>query len=110
MKNIKHLLWILLLGFFVYYLLPEFANGMSQNDADNFAVMCVILFNSVYAILSGILLTKFNGFKWYYSVIIGIYFIPAVLLNYNSSTIIYSILYMLEYMIGSSIYIRYFSK
>ena len=109
MKN-KSLLWILLIGFLVYYIVPEFANDMNEVDANNFAVLCVLFINSLYALVSGILLTKFNGFKWYYPIIIGIVFIPAVLLNYNMSTIIYSILYMLEFMIGSSVYIRYLSK
>ena len=109
MKN-KSLLWILLIGFLIYYIIPELANGMNEVDADNFAVLCVLFINSIYSVISGILLTKFNGFKWYYPIMIGLLFIPAVLLNYNISTIIYSILYMLEFMIGSSIYIRYFNK
>lgn len=110
MKSFKYLMWVLLVGFFIYYITPEFANGMNDADANNFAAICVLFINSVYAITSGFILTKLNGFKWYYSVIIGILFIPAVFLNYNTGTAIYSILYMLEVMIGSSLYIKYSVK
>lgn len=110
MKSFKYLIWIILIGLFIYYIIPEFANGMSEKDANNFAALSVLFINSIYSIVSGFILTKFNGFKWYYSVIIGILFIPAVFLNYNTGTAIYSILYMLEVMIGSGLYIKYSVK
>lgn len=110
MKSFKYLIWVLLIGFFVYYIIPEFANGMSDKDANNFAAICVLFINSLYAIISGFILTRYNGFKWYYSIVIGLLFIPSVLLKYNVDTMIYTILYMLEVMIGSSIYIKYSVK
>lgn len=106
MKNIKTLILIILIGLFVYYVIPAFANGMNQSNANNFAGLCILFINSVYAIVSGFILTRFNGFKWYYSIIIGILFIPAALLHYNSSTIIYALLYILEAMVGSSLHIK----
>lgn len=109
MKNIKNLILILLVGIFIYYIIPWFANGMNSNDANNFAVVCVLFINSIYAIISGFLLTKFNNFRWYYSLVIGILFMLSVFLHYNLSTIIYTLLYMLEAMVGSSLYIKYFS-
>lgn len=106
MKNIKTLILIILIGLFIYYVIPMFSNGMIESDANNFAVLCVLFINSMYAILSGFILTKINGFKWYYSIVIGILFIPAVLLHYNLSTMIYVLLYILEAMIGSSVHIK----
>lgn len=110
MKNVKNLIFVLLIGIFVYYIIPIFVNGMSEIDANNFAVLCVLFINSIYAIVSSFILAKLNNFKWYYSIIIGILFIPASLLHYNLSTMIYTLLYILEAMIGSSLYIKYWIK
>lgn len=110
MKNMKNLILILLIGVFIYYIIPEFASSMSKEDADNFAVLCILFINSIYAIVSGFMITKLNNFKWYYSIIIGILFIPSALLHYNQSTMIYTLLYILEAMVGSSLYIKYSVK
>lgn len=110
MRNIKILILIILVGFFVYYIVPELANGMNESDISNFAVLCILFINSVYAIVSGFILTKCNGFKWYYPIIIGILFIPAALLHYNLTTMVYTLLYILEAMSGSSLCIKCFNK
>lgn len=107
MKNMKNLILILLIGIFIYYIVPSLAGGMSDSDLDNFAILCVLFINSIYAIVSGFMLTKLNNFKWYYSIIIGALFIPAAFIHYNSSTMIYTLLYILEAMVGSSLYIKY---
>ena len=70
-------------------------------------MICVIFINSVYVITSGILLTKYDGYKWYYAFIIGLVFIPSVVIYYNLITMVYTLLYILEFMIGSSISMRY---
>lgn len=110
MKNVKILILIILIGLFVYYIVPEFANGMNESDIKNFAILCILFINSVYAIVSGFILTKYNGFKWYYPIIIGILFVPATFLHYNLTTMIYTLLYILEAMVGSSICIKYLNK
>ncbi len=107
MKKNRNLLIILLIGVVIYYFVPFLARGMSNTDSSNFGSLCVYFINSIYTIVSGIVLTKNNGFKWYYSFIIGLLFIPASLIYFNKETIIYSMLYILEFMVGSSLYIKY---
>jgi hypothetical protein len=107
MKKTKTFFIILLIGLFVYYLVPLSASGMSNSDSSNFGSLCVYFVNSIYAIASGVILTKNNGFKWYYSFIVGVLFIPASLIYFNKTTVVYALLYVLEFMIGSSLYINY---
>lgn len=107
MKISKSLIITVLIGLVIYYILPLSASTISQNDLNNYSMICVIFINSVYAITSGILLTKYDGYKWYYAFIIGLLFIPSVFIYYNLTTIIYTLLYILEFMIGSSISMRY---
>ena len=107
MKISKSLIITVLIGLVIYYVLPLSASTISQNDLNNYSMICVIFINSVYVITSGILLTKYDGYKWYYAFIIGLVFIPSVVIYYNLITMVYTLLYILEFMIGSSISMRY---
>lgn len=107
MKKSRNLLIIVLIGIVIYYLIPFLGRGMNNTNSSDYGSLCVYFINSIYAIVSGIILTKNNGFKWYYSFIIGILFIPASLYFFNKETMIYSMLYILEYLVGGSLYIKY---
>lgn len=107
MKSKKILFIILFIGFIIYYFIPDFAQNMNEDVANNYASVCVIFINSIYMIASSIVLTKYLGFKWYYPLLIGILFIPSVILYFNYSCIYYVLIYIVEYFFGSSLYIKY---
>lgn len=110
MKISKSFIIAILIGLVIYYLLPLTASTISQNDLNNYSMICVIFINSIYVITTGILLTKCNGYKWYYSFVMGLLFIPSVFIYYNLVTMIYTLLYILEFMIGASIGMKSISK
>ncbi len=110
MQKIEKFLWIILISFIVYDFIPIFAYLMSESAANNYAKICVLFINSIYSLLAGIILTKQDGFKWYYSIVIGILFIPSSILLYNFSTIIFSIVYIVICLVGSLLYYKYSNK
>lgn len=107
MKNKKNLIYTILIGIIIFYLIPTFASNMNKSDANNYAAICIIFINSIYVLISSIVITKFYGFKWYYPLLIIILYIPSVLLYFNISSIYYTLLYGIEYFFGQSIYIKY---
>lgn len=109
MKINKLFLIILLIGIFIFYLIPCFAFNMNGADANNYASICILFINSLYIIVSAILLTKKNGFKWYYMLII-LLFIPSVILYFNKTTLIYILLYIVEYLFSCGLCIKYSNR
>lgn len=103
----KKFIYIILVGLIIYYIIPNFALSMSEEDANNYAGICVIFINSIYVLVSSILLTKYFDFKWYYPFTIIVLFIPSVFLYFNHSSVYYTLLYGIEYFIGCSTYIKY---
>lgn len=106
MKINKKLIIILLIGLFVFYIIPHFAVDMQVEYANNYASICILFINSLYIILTSILLTKYNIFKWYYVILIILLFALSVILYFNIATIVYSLLYIAEYLISRSIYLK----
>lgn len=110
MRINKKLLIILLIGLFIFYLIPYFATNMNEVNANNYATFCILFINSTYVMISSFILTKYCKFRWYYILLIIMLFIPSVILYFNTITIIYSLLYVIEYLIGSSLYIKYINR
>lgn len=102
-KKMIEIFKILGFGLIVYYFIPFFAYGFDQNVANIYAKICVLFVNNVYALISGMIITKKIGFKWYYSFLVASIYIPSALFYYNKDTIIYSILYIIMYIVGTLI-------
>ena len=95
MKKTKLQFILFMLGSIVlFYLIPTIAPLMISRDMSlPFVILTLLIVNPIYSFLSGYIFTKDNGFKWYYSLMIGIIFIPAVFIIYNSSAAVYAIVY-----------------
>lgn len=106
-NKIESILWVIIISFSVFVLTPAFAYLMSESSADNYAKVCVLFINSIYCFLAGIVITKKEGFKWYYSLIIALTFIPAVFMYFNISTIYFVVIYILIELVGSLMYLKY---
>lgn len=102
-EKIKYIIKILVIGIIIYYFIPAFGYGINTDLANIYAKICVLLINSIYAILSGIFVTYKCGFKWYFPALIIILYIPSALFYYNNDTVIYSVLYIIMYIIGTLI-------
>lgn len=108
--RIESILWVMIISFMVFSLIPSFGYLMDDSSADNYAKICVLFINSIYCFTSGIVLTKKEGFKWYYSLVIGLTFIPSVFMYYNIGSIYFSIIYILIVLIGSLMCLKYTRK
>lgn len=104
MQKIERILWIIIISIMVYIIIPLPGFAMSDLWSGIYAKVCVLIVNILYVLLANIILTKKDSFKWYYSVTIGILFIPASILIYDLSTIYFSILYIILGIISSLIY------
>lgn len=49
------------------------------------------------------IITKKCGFKWYYSFLVAFIYVPSALFYYNNDTVIYSVLYIIMYIVGTLI-------
>ncbi len=54
----------------------------------------------ILCLLAGIILGVLAGFKWYFPLVIGILFLPAVYLYFNSTTLVYIPIYAVIGCIG----------
>ncbi len=108
--RIESILWVFIISFSIFSIIPSFGYLMDESSANNYAKVCVIFINSIYCFLSGIVITKNKGFKWYYSLVIGLTFIPSVFMYYNIGSIYFSIIYVLIVLIGSLMYLKYTRK
>lgn len=109
-NRIESILWVMIISFIIFSLIPPFGYLMDDTSADNYAKVCVLFINSIYCFTSGIVLTKKDGFKWYYSLVIGLTFIPSVFMYYNIGSIYFSIVYILIVLVGSLMYLKYTRK
>ncbi|MBO5182906.1 MAG: hypothetical protein J6B64_00755 [Bacilli bacterium] len=107
MQKIEGILWITVISFIVFYLIPICSYALIKPTSDILANIFVLFINIVYSFIIGVVLTKKYGFKFYYSIIIGILFIPSAILVYNLSTIYFAIIYVLIALIGSLLFNGY---
>ncbi len=110
MKINKKFIVIVFIGLFIYYLVPYLAMDMSEGDANNYAALCILFINSIYIITSSVILTKNSKFKWYYLLTVILLFVPSVFMYFNNMTIIYILLYTIEYLFTSNLCMKYFNK
>lgn len=102
-EKVIEVLKVLGYGLLVYYFIPFFAYGFNQSGANIYAKICVLLVNNIYALIAGIIITKKCGFKLYYSFLVAFIYVPSALFYYNNDTVIYSVLYIIMYIVGTLI-------
>jgi hypothetical protein len=105
MKKIKLQLILFIIGSIgLFYLVPSIVPLiLSSEKGFAFAILTLMIINPIYIFLSGYIFTKHNGFKWYFPLIIGVIFIPSILMLYNSSATVYTIVYSVLSYLGSLI-------
>ena len=98
-EKVIEVLKVLGYGLLVYYFIPFFAYGFNESGANIYAKICVLLVNNIYALIAGMIITKKCGFKWYYSFLVAFIYVPSALFYYNNDTVIYSVLYIIMYIV-----------
>lgn len=99
-NTMKKMLPYLLLATLLFYGVPSLAVNIKEG-AKSLMVLGLLAVNTIYCFISGLLFTLRNGFRWYYPILLGILFVPAVTAFYNSSATIYVFAYMLLAAAGS---------
>ena len=102
-QKIKHIIKVLIIGIIIYYFIPAFGYSINMDFANIYAKICVLLVNNIYALITGMIITKKCGFKWYYSFLVAFIYVPSALFYYNNDTVIYSVLYITMYIVGTLI-------
>lgn len=92
-KYLKELL-IILIELLVFYITP-----LTAGPADGMGlVVLIIILTFILAIIMGII--SKNKIKWVYPLLVGIIFLPSVMIYYNESAFIHSIWYIVDSYIG----------
>lgn len=88
----------------LFYLIPSIAPLiLSSNKGFAFAILTLMIINPMYSFLIGYIFTKNNGFKWYFPLLIGLAFVPAIFTIHNSSATVYAVVYTAISYLGSLI-------
>ncbi len=86
---------IFTIGIILFYLIPYAAPKILPNDAGLiFFITSLLIFNSLYSVLSCFSAINMGILKWIMPLCIGIFFIPSIFLFYNESAWIYPIIYV----------------
>lgn len=86
---------IFITGIILFYLIPYAAPKILPNDAGlMFFIINLLIFNSLYIMLSCSVGINMGILKWIMPLCIGILFIPSIFLFYNDSAWIYPIIYI----------------
>ena len=102
-EKVIEVLQVLDYGLLVSYFIPAFGYSINTDFANIYAKICVLLVNNIYALITGMIITKKCGFKWYYSFLVAFIYVPSALFYYNNDTVIYSVLYITMYIVGTLI-------
>lgn len=105
-KYTKQLCTVLGIGLVLFYLVPLIflvLNVIPAHLGMGITILMLLIVNVIYSFISGLNITKKNGFKWYLPMMIGVLFLPTVYLFYNNSALFYSAAYAVISGIGCGI-------
>lgn len=102
-KRKKDLIIIFVIGLILFYVLPLIATLLPAVTGLWGLIGLLVMINPTYGFIASVIYTKRNGFKADIPVMIGVLFLPAVYLFYNSTALIYVVIYVVTSLIGSGI-------
>lgn len=92
----EYLIYILLL--LSYYLIPPFFvrdTGSGMFVLLIFVPIMILFLSTVYS--------KTKGFKWYFSIVVSLLWLPSIYIFYNDSALVYCFIYFIFSLIGQLI-------
>lgn len=105
--KIEKYIWLLIICSFIYFILPLSFIALFPKQSGFITIVSVLFVNVMFSFVMGIISSKRHGFNYAYPIILGIYFIPFCLMVYTSSTLMYSLLYIVVCYVSSLIYYKY---
>ena len=91
------LLIALVIAMIAFYAMPIF---IIDTGSGMFFLLLVI---PVFCFISGLIYGIIDGFKWFYPIILAVLFIPAIFIYFNSSALIYTLIYGVITLIGNMV-------
>lgn len=95
MNKSRKMLPYLLICTFAFYIMPIL------DVSKDFFVLTVILFFPTICFWVSLFYGTKNGYNYIFSIIIAVFFVPAVFIHYNNSALIYVFVYGISSFLGN---------
>lgn len=93
---------LVIISLLIYNIRP-ISSVMFPSIADYLFITDLWIINSLYALISSIIMSKKYGFNILIVLLIAVLFIPTALIYYNKTALIYTIIYFILAFIGGFI-------
>lgn len=98
----KSIVTLIIITLLIYNIIP-IINATFPNSIYFTFLTDLWIINSLYALISSIMMSKKYGFNIWIILLISILFVPTMLIFYNTSALIFMIAYLVLALIGSLI-------
>ena len=98
----KSIVILIVITLLIYNIIP-IINAIFSNSITYTFLTDLWIINSLYALISSVLMSKKYGFNIWIILLISILFVPTMLIFYNTSALIFMIVYLVLALIGSLI-------
>lgn len=98
----KSIVILIVITLLIYNIIP-IINAIFPNSINYTFLTDLWIINSLYALISSVVMSKKYGFNIWIILLISILFVPTMLIFYNTSTLIFMIAYLVLALIGSLI-------
>ena len=101
-KKKRSIVILIIITLLIYNIIP-IINDIFPNSVYYTFLTDLWIINSLYALISSIVMSKKYGFNIWIILLISILFVPTMLIFYNTSALIFMIAYVVLALIGSLI-------
>lgn len=98
----KSIVILIVITLLIYNIIP-IINAILPNSITYTFLTDLWIINSLYALISSVVMSKKYGFNIWIILLISILFVPTMLIFYNTSALIFMIVYLVLALIGSLI-------
>jgi len=92
-NKIKDLIIAITAGMVLFNVLPWLFTILPAEMGMFFYVLVLLIVNPIFSFMSSLILTIRNGSIWYFPLVIGLLFLPAIFTVYNESATVYVFIY-----------------
>lgn len=107
-SKLKKNIWVYLAIAVAFYGWPWLLKTMSWGK--DLQVINVLLLEPVLVLIVSAAYAKINGFKWYFSLLLALMWLPAILVYQNSTILIYAPIYGMVSFFSQGIGLLFYNK